>query len=361
MLHWGAWIYQYVKKWRQWPQMVRYCPYQMYIGALNCWDEPGKWDWVYQRCSIVVSLHVAMEITRLGKSKIADFATIRFFSTMDSLMLGEGRSIGESFATVITPVWSLTRVGPQVGSHWGALREPLLANWATKWLLSTMGTQMGCQIGCLGEGLCTDFTAIGLLPTMCSHVGLESGGSSIAFATYLADIVSRFVCWLGSWFGAWWSFRHCIDLSGNGGRSVTIAVYQDRLHVCWILGVLHTRTRCSWAIKACAIDMLTWGICTTHAESRYQVWCAVVISITPNCWHASGRHGRWCRALRRCASWAWLVVEREKGSDSFPLFSNLVGYDGPVRGLSVIQLWIVIILDKKPDMGWIEHLADGLV
>ena len=60
---------------------------------------------------------MAMEITRLGKSKIADFAAIGFFSTMDSLMLGEGRSIGESFATVITPVWSLTRVGPQVGSH----------------------------------------------------------------------------------------------------------------------------------------------------------------------------------------------------------------------------------------------------
>ena len=120
-----------------------------------------------------MGLHMSMEISRLGESKVADFAAVWFFTTVDSLVFGEGRGIGECLATVVAPVRPLTGVGPQVGRHRGTLGEPLLANWATKWFLSAMGAQMGCQIGCLGEGLGTDVTAVRLLSTVCSHVGLE--------------------------------------------------------------------------------------------------------------------------------------------------------------------------------------------
>ena len=41
----------------------------------------------YREASIVVCFHMTMKVTRLRKSKIANFATIRFFTAVDSLML----------------------------------------------------------------------------------------------------------------------------------------------------------------------------------------------------------------------------------------------------------------------------------
>lgn len=39
---------------------------------------------------VVVCLHVAMEVTRLRETEVADLAPVRFLPTVDSLVFGEG-------------------------------------------------------------------------------------------------------------------------------------------------------------------------------------------------------------------------------------------------------------------------------
>lgn len=334
----GSMNYQYEKKRIQWPQnsqalsLLLQCTLE-FLKSRMMIDLRACYHWRY---SVVVSLHMAVEISRLGKSEIADFTAVRFFPAVDSLVFGEGRGISECLATIVTPVWPFTRVGPQVGGHRGTLWEPLLANWAAKWFLSAMGAQMGCQVCCLGEGLCTNVTAVRLLPTVCSHVGLESGGSCIALATDLADVVPRLGCRLWSRLGAGRPLCHCVDLSSYGGGccitySPVIVVHEDRLDICWVSVILHAR--------ACAIDRLTWSICTTHAQGWYQV-CAMLITITPHYGHTSGRHGSWCWTLRGRVPRTWLVVvEGKKGSHSLPLL--LFGYNRPAnqRGKGMTFNW----------------------
>ena len=145
---------------------------------------------------------MAVEIARLREPQVADLATVGFFTTVDPLMFGKGRGVGEAFAAVVTPVWPLTGMGSEVGSHGRALGESLLADWAAERLLSAMRTHVGSQIGGLGEGFGADFATVGFLPAVGSHVRLEGRGTGIALAADLADIVPRLVRLLprlGTW------------------------------------------------------------------------------------------------------------------------------------------------------------------
>ena len=147
-----------------------------------------------------VGLHVAMKVARLRESQAADLAAVRFLTTVDPLVFGEGGGVCKGLAAVVTPVRPLPRVGAKVGCHRGALRETLVANWAAERLLSTVGPKMSSEVGGLSEGLATHVTPIRLLSTVRTHVGLERGGSSIAFSTHLADVIAR-LAWCSLWFG----------------------------------------------------------------------------------------------------------------------------------------------------------------
>ena len=58
--------------------------------------------------SIGVRLHVAMEVSRLGESQVADLAAIRLVSSVDALVLGEGGGVSEALSTEVATVWPFT-------------------------------------------------------------------------------------------------------------------------------------------------------------------------------------------------------------------------------------------------------------
>lgn len=64
-----------------------------------------------------MGFHVAVEVTRLRKAKVTDFATVRLLSAVDALVLGEGGGVGKSLAAVVAPVRSLPGVGTEVSGH----------------------------------------------------------------------------------------------------------------------------------------------------------------------------------------------------------------------------------------------------
>ena len=134
---------------------------------------------------------MTVKVPRLGEPEVADLASVRFFPTMYSLVLGQSGGVGKTLAAVVTPIRPLTRVGAQVGRDGGALGEAFLADGAAERLFSAVGTKMGRQVGCLGERLATNITAVRLFPTVSPHVGLEGGRSGIALATDLTDVVTR--------------------------------------------------------------------------------------------------------------------------------------------------------------------------
>ena len=65
-------------------------------------------------CSVGVGLHVAVEIPRLRKSKIADLAPVRLLSTVNALVFGESGRVREALAAVVTSVGPLSRVCAKV-------------------------------------------------------------------------------------------------------------------------------------------------------------------------------------------------------------------------------------------------------
>ena len=96
-------------------------------------DKAGDLGW--SACSVVMSLHVSMEVPRLRESEVADLATIWLLTTVDALVLSQSGSISEGFSTEVTAVWPLTRVGAEVSRHRGTLGEAFLAYWTAKRLL----------------------------------------------------------------------------------------------------------------------------------------------------------------------------------------------------------------------------------
>ena len=73
------------------------------------------------RGSVVMRLHVTMEVPRLRKAQVADLATVGLLSRVDALVLGECACVREALSAVVTAIWSLPRVGSKVGGHGRAL------------------------------------------------------------------------------------------------------------------------------------------------------------------------------------------------------------------------------------------------
>ena len=135
-----------------------------------------------------VCLHVAVQIARLGKSEVAHLTPVRFLSTVDALVLGEGGGIRKALPAVVTAVGALPRVGTEVGRHRRALRETLLADGAAERLFPAVRSEVGGEIGRLGEGLAASFATIGFLSTVGPHVCLEGRWSGVALTAYLTDV-----------------------------------------------------------------------------------------------------------------------------------------------------------------------------
>lgn len=59
-------------------------------------------------------LHVAVEVSRLGESQVADLAAIRLVSGVDALVLGKGGGVRKALPTEVASVWPFSRVGAEV-------------------------------------------------------------------------------------------------------------------------------------------------------------------------------------------------------------------------------------------------------
>ena len=59
---------------------------------------------------IGVCLHVTVQVSRLRKSQVTYFTSVRFLSAMYSFVLGKSRSVSKTLAAEVTSIWSLTRV-----------------------------------------------------------------------------------------------------------------------------------------------------------------------------------------------------------------------------------------------------------
>ncbi len=93
-----------------------------------------------KRVLVIMCLHVSMEVTRLGESEITDLTTVGFFPTVNSFVLGESRGVSKSLAAVVAAVWPFSGMSAKMSGHRRALREPLVANWATKRLFTAVGS-----------------------------------------------------------------------------------------------------------------------------------------------------------------------------------------------------------------------------
>lgn len=65
---------------------------------------------------------------------------------MDPLVLGHGRLLAETPATLRTGVGALSTVGTPVGCHFGALSEAAPTIWAWVGLLACVGTHMAPKV-----------------------------------------------------------------------------------------------------------------------------------------------------------------------------------------------------------------------
>lgn len=59
-------------------------------------------------------LHVAVEVSRLGESQVADLAAIRLVACVDALVLGKGGGVGKALSTEVAAVWPFARVGAEM-------------------------------------------------------------------------------------------------------------------------------------------------------------------------------------------------------------------------------------------------------
>ena len=276
--------------------------------------------------SVVVGLHVAMEVARLREPEVADLAAVGFLAAVDPLVLGEGGGVGEALAAVVAPVWPLAGVGSEVGSHGRALGEPLLADGAAERFFSAVRAHVGSQVGGLGEGFGADFASVGFFPTVGPHVRLEGGGAGIALAADLADVVPRLV-WLLPRLGTGGFLTVHVGHAGTVGHCAVEVSHvrdeTDRLDVGRVLRIHAAGRGRSLIHGGGGVDSLTRGVAALP-EGRYQVR-SVVLSDDES---RSGG-GRDDGGRRRRDAGAGFGVEGEEGIHGYLLILSL--HSWPVR------------------------------
>ena len=144
-------------------------------------------------------------------------------------------------------------------------------------LFSAVGAHVCGEVGCLSEGLSTGIAAIRFLPAVSPHVSLEGGGTSIALATDLTDVVAS-LSRLASRLDDGRTVRHSIDLSGlrvarsqlvhdGGGQHSQV----HRLHVGRVLPSIVAAARTGRPrLKPPRSKCLSWPIAVLP-QSRHQV------------------------------------------------------------------------------------------
>ena len=147
---------------------------------------------------ISVCSHVSIQVATLRESSITDFALVRLFSSVRSVVLSERWAVGESFATNVAFVRSIAGVGPHMSRHRATLRESTVADGALERFLSAVGPQVSCEISRLSERFLADRALVGLLSWVRSKVCFQRWLPSVRLSTDVAGIVS-WESFLSSW------------------------------------------------------------------------------------------------------------------------------------------------------------------
>ena len=101
-------------------------------------------------------LHVAVAVTQLGESGIADLTLVRLLPRVGAVVLGEGGALCEALRAHVTLVGAVPGVRAQVRRDGAALRETALADGALERLFAAVHAQVRGEVGGRDEGFLAD-------------------------------------------------------------------------------------------------------------------------------------------------------------------------------------------------------------